>query len=51
MKNTIFPDYEHCILNLINSILKHYNVKSQYNGLPKLEKELSKNYKNVVLII
>ena len=51
MKNIIFPDYEHSILNLINTILKHYNVNTKYNSLPKLEKELSKNYKNVVLII
>ena len=51
MKNIIFPDYEHSILNLINSILKHYNVKTKYNSLPVLEKELEKNYKNVVFII
>ena len=51
MNNIIFPDYEHSILNLINTILKHYNVNTKYNSLPKLEKELSKNYKNVVLII
>jgi len=51
MKNIIFPDYEHSILNLINSILRHYRVNTKYNGLPKLDKELSKNYKNVVLII
>ena len=51
MKDIIFPDYEHSILNLINSILKHYNVETKYNSLPILEKELAKNYKNVVLII
>lgn len=51
MKNIIFPDYEHSILNLINSILKHYNVETKYKGLDELEKELSKNYKNIVLII
>ena len=45
MKNIIFPDYEHSILNLINSILKHYNVDTKYNSLPKLEKELAKNFK------
>ena len=51
MNNIIFPDYEHSILNLLNTILKHYNVNTKYNSLPKLEKELAKNYKNVVLII
>lgn len=47
----ILPNYEHSILNLINSILKHYNVQTKYNGLQILDKELEKNYKNVVLII
>ena len=51
MKNIIFPDYDHSVLNLINSILKHYNVDTKYKSLPILEKELSKNYKNVVFII
>lgn len=50
-KNIIFPDYNHSILNLINSILKHYNVKTKYNGLTKLDKILEKDYKNIVLII
>ena len=34
----VFPDYNHSILNLINSILKYYNVKTEYNGLPELDK-------------
>lgn len=51
MKKIIFPNYEHSILNLVNSILRHYGVKTKYNGLPILEKELNKNYKNVVFII
>lgn len=51
MKDIIFPDYEHSILNLINSILKYYNVETKYNSLPELERKLSKSYKNVVLII
>lgn len=49
--NIIFPDYEHSILNLINTILKYYKVETKYNSLPKLEKALEKGYKNVVLII
>ena len=49
--NIVFPDYNHSILNLINSILKHYNVKTKYNGLQQLDKVLEKNYKNIVLII
>lgn len=47
----IFPNYEHSILNLINTILKYYKVETKYNSLPELEKTLQKEYKNVVLII
>ncbi len=47
----IFPNYEHSILNIINTILKYYNVDTKYKGLPELEKRLAKGYKNVVLII
>lgn len=50
-KDIIFPDYEHSILNLINTILKYYNVKTKYKALPELENKLKKGYKNVVLII
>ncbi len=47
----VYPDYNHCVLNLINSIIKHYKVKSKYNGIEILDKELEKNYKNIVFII
>ncbi len=47
----VFPNYEHSILNLINTILKYYKVETKYKALPELEKKLEKNYKNVVLII
>lgn len=47
----VLPNYEHSILNLINSILKHYNVSTKYNGLSMLDEILKKNYKNIVLII
>lgn len=47
----IYPDYEHSILNIINTILKYYKVDTKYKTLPNLEEKLSKGYKNVVLII
>lgn len=50
-KKIIFPNYEHSILNIINTVLKYYNVETKYKGLPELEKKLEKKYKNVVLII
>lgn len=51
MKNIIMPNYEHCILNTITSILKYYNVETKHKSLEKLDKELERKYKNVVFII
>lgn len=50
-ENIIFPNYEHCILNTITSILKYYNVETKYNGLLELDEELKNKYKNIVFII
>ena len=50
-KEIVLPDYENCVLNLINSILKYYNVETKYNGLKELDKILEKKYKNIVFII
>lgn len=50
-KEILMPDYNHCILNLITSILKSYKVETKYNSLEKLDKLLEKQYKNVVLVI
>ena len=47
----LMPDYKHCILNLVSSILKHYNVKDTHSTLPELDKYLQNNYKNIVLVI
>ena len=46
-----FPNYEHSILNLINTILKYYDVKTKYKSLSKLDNKLKKKYKNIVFII
>ena len=50
-KNINLPDYNHCILNTITSILKYYNVKTNHNSLNSLDNILNKQYKNVVLLI
>lgn len=47
----LFPDYDHSILGIPNSILKHYGISNDYPTLPVLDKALAKNYKNVVLLI
>ncbi len=51
MKNIIIPDYNHCLMNITTTILKHYNVPTSYKSINILERELNKNYRNVVLIL
>ena len=51
MSEIIFPNYEHSILNTINSILKYYKVDTKYNGLPELDEKLKQKYKNIVLVL
>lgn len=51
MQKIVYPNYEHSILNLINSILRYYKVETPYAGLPELDEELKKDYQNVVLVI
>lgn len=47
----ILPNYKHCILNTITSILKYYNVETAHDSLNILDEKLKKNYDNVVLLI
>ncbi len=52
MRNEIvLPDYNHCILNTITSILKYYNVETTHNSLKNLDNILEKKYKKIVLLI
>lgn len=45
------PNYEECITNLSNSILKHFNCTTYHNTLSFIDKILDKNYKNVIVIL
>ena len=51
MSEIKYPVYNHCILNLITSILKHYKVESNHSSLENLDNILKKDFKNVVLIV
>ena len=51
MKNIVLPDYNHSIMNITTSILKHYNVKTEFSTLTALDNELKKNYRNVVVFL
>ncbi len=50
-ENTLFPDYNHSILNLITSILNHHGVENGHTSLPMVDQLLQKDYQNVVLLI
>ena len=50
-KNLVMPNYEHCILNTITSILKNYDVDTKHKSLEILDEKLKKKYKNVILLI
>jgi len=51
-QNIVYPDYNHSILNIINSILKKYNVETGHNSLKILDDIIEeKKYKTIALII
>ncbi len=50
-KNLVMPNYEHCILSTITSILKYYNVETKHKSLSLLDDKLKCKYKNVILLI
>lgn len=50
-KEIILPNYDHCILNTITSILKSYNVETKHKSLEKLDQILDKKYRNVVFLV
>ena len=51
-KNIVLPDYNHCILGTITSILKYYNVETQHKSSEKIDEILGKKrYKNVIFLI
>ncbi|HHX80519.1 MAG TPA: alkaline phosphatase family protein [Acholeplasmataceae bacterium] len=46
-----YPDYQNSILNVSNSILKHYQVDVVYDTLEELDVILNKNYKHIFLVL
>ena len=47
----IFPNYKKCIVNIIASIKKYYRIPTAVPTIQKLDNELNRMYKNVVLIV
>jgi predicted AlkP superfamily pyrophosphatase or phosphodiesterase len=46
-----YPDYNHSILNVSATLLKHYGVVSSFETIQTLEESLKKNPKHVVYIL
>ncbi len=47
----VYPDYNNSILNVTNSILKHYGVDVKYSTIPILDNKLAKNYNHIIYIL
>ena len=45
------PDYENCLVNLSNSILKKFGAETSASTLSLADKYLEKDYKNVVVLL
>lgn len=51
-ENILLPNYDHCILGTMSSILKNYNVECACKSNEALDKILSeKRYKNIIFMI
>ena len=48
----VLPDYNHCILGTITSILKYYNVETNHKSSEKIDEILNeKEYRNVIFLV
>ena len=46
-----FPDYNNCIANIPNSVMKYFGAETVGKSLLALDKHLNREYKNVVLLV
>jgi len=51
METLVLPDYDHSLLSITTSILKHYGIDYGYKGVNQLDKRLKNNPKNVIYIL
>jgi len=47
----VYPDYNNSILNVTNSILKHYNVDISYNTIVELDTVLQDSYNHIIYVL
>ena len=50
-KLPVLPDYNHCLVNLSNSILKHFGAETAAETLPLADRYLEGAYQNVVVLL
>jgi len=45
------PDYTNSIMNVSNTFLHHYGIKTQYNGIKELESSLQSNPDHIIFVL
>ena len=50
-KLPVLPDYNHCLVNLSNSILKKFGVATTAKTLPLADRFLEGEYQNIVVLL
>lgn len=49
--NLVRMDMNNCIVNLANSVMKHFGLKNYHETLSCIDRILAKNYQNVIVIL
>ena len=47
----LYPNYNDCLVNVSNSILRYYGLKNYHSTSEVLDRYLDNSYKNIVLIL
>ena len=51
MSKVVLPNYQDSILNVSNSLLKHYGAKAHYSGQKELDAILNKKYRHIAVFL
>lgn len=46
----LIPDYEHCIVNFMSSIMKQFMIPSSFRTIREVEKLLKYDYQNIIVL-
>lgn len=50
-ENLVFPDFNHCVVNISATLSQYLGHPTTYKTLPKLENYLGQDYKNIVFMV